>query len=831
MVDAVIRIFESTATDFRSNGLGFLSDAISCQVTEERNGEFELEMEYPITGIHYSEIMSRRILVAKSNPYSNPQPFRIYEVTKPINGKVTIYAEHISYDLSGIPLNPFSATNIQEALIGLKNNAMINCPFNFLSDKTTTANFSITLPVSIRSMLGGVEGSILDIYRGEYEFDGFDVKLWNNRGLDRGATIRYGKNMTGLEQNENVSDLYTAVIPYWYSDIDEEEDDKLVRGGIVQCPGTYNFQRIFVLDCSYDFQNKPTVEQLNQFAESYINNNNVGIPKISIDVSFVNLSDSEEYQQLAALTTVHLCDTVTVEYVDLGIKATGKCIKTKYNVLKDVYNSIEIGDAKPSLVTTIVANNDKLADDFKKGIITNMNMSSEEYDKKLNETYTDLIDVMGSGFEDLTTLIETSAAEETTKRDQAIANATKTITGNLGGYIVLHSSTNADYPDEILIMDNPDITKAQKIWRWNKSGLGYSTTGYNGTYGLAITQDGSIVADYIKSGALDAALITTGFLNAGIIRGGTLLLGGQSNTYGTLVLHDAKGNVIGNWTKDGIYAEGDLILAKKLSNVNHVAKMGEVTHLRNGIVSETEMGLSIDNLMYLTANGLYGNNSFNIQPIFDVSQKGSMDYIDMTLSSGPIGATEAGQIGTFAYFGLTHWSGGTTGLTFLSYTPKMGLKLAGRVSMNGFGSDGLFMYALIQSSSSPNAVFVEDIQNDGKYYRLLRSTSSSIRYKKNVRDMTDDDISDLYKIQPVFAEFKDGYIQESDERYHVQHPMFIAENIDEYLPEAVDHNENGEPENWNVRILIPAMFQMIKSQKEQIDTLMRRVEELERKEL
>ena len=231
MVDTMITLHESTETSFTTNGLGTLSDAITCEVTEERNGEFELEIEYPVTGIRYKELQLRRIIMAKPNPYSDPQPFRIYAITKPINGIVTINAEHISYDMSGYPVSAFAADTVQNAFINMKSASAVDCPFSFSTDKTTTANMTVLKPSSMRSLLGGVDGSILDVYGGEYEFDKFNVKLWNKRGADRGVSIRYGKNLTDLKQEENCSSVYTGVYPFWYSEQEGlvQLDEKIVK--------------------------------------------------------------------------------------------------------------------------------------------------------------------------------------------------------------------------------------------------------------------------------------------------------------------------------------------------------------------------------------------------------------------------------------------------------------------------------------------------------------------------------------------------------------------------------------------------------------------------
>ena len=152
MVDTMITLHESTEMSFTTNGLGALSDAITCEVTEERNGEFELEMEYPVTGIRYKELQLRRIIMAKPNPYSDPQPFRIYAITKPINGIVTINAEHISYDMSGYPVSAFAADTVQNAFINMKSASAVDCPFSFSTDKITTANMTVLKPSSMRSL-------------------------------------------------------------------------------------------------------------------------------------------------------------------------------------------------------------------------------------------------------------------------------------------------------------------------------------------------------------------------------------------------------------------------------------------------------------------------------------------------------------------------------------------------------------------------------------------------------------------------------------------------------------------------------------------------------
>lgn len=346
----MILLFEGNETDFASNGLGALQEATYCQVTQERNGVFEAEIQYPVTGLHYKDLANRKLVFVKPDPYSDAQPFRIYQITKPISGIVTLYARHIAYDLMGVPISPFSVGGVQSALQGLQSNAALPNPFTFWTDKSASATFTVESPTACWSLLGGNAGSILDVFGGEYEFDRFTVKLWNQRGSDNGVTIRYGKNLTDLKQEENISNVATGIYPYW-----KAGDGTLVElpEKIVNAPGTYDFQRVVPVNFTGDFDSQPTEIQLREKAEAYVTDNNIGVPTVSISVSFQPLEQTEEYKNLALLERVNLCDTVTVEYPALGMSAKAKCVKTVYDALVDRYVSIELGDAKSNMADII----------------------------------------------------------------------------------------------------------------------------------------------------------------------------------------------------------------------------------------------------------------------------------------------------------------------------------------------------------------------------------------------------------------------------------------------------------------------------------------------
>lgn len=448
-------LFPADAASFETQGLGALTEAISCEITEAINGEYELAMTYPASGRRYADIKNRCIIYAKPDPYRGGQPFRIYRITKPMNGVVAVYARHISYDLSGVPVLPFEASNAPAAMHGLGEHAAIQSPFTFSSTVEGGGSFAAAVPVSTRAAIGDGDGSILSVFGGELEWDGFAVRLLARRGQDTGVRIAYGKNLTGIEQDENIQNMLTGIIGYWA----DSESGEVVTSPVVKAPGTYDFDRIGTVDFSSDFDEKPTADALAQKASAYIEENGIGVPEVSISVSWVQLEQYAGGEGLSLLERVTLGDTVTVEFPALGVDATARVVKTVYDALRDRYASADIGSIQANIATTIAG-------------------QQQEIQKR----------------------------PTTSAMQQAVSNATNWITGNNGGYVVFQRNAQGQ-PYEILIMDQPTIDTATKVWRWNSGGLGYSDTGYNGPYTTAITQDGAIVADFITTGTLNAALV------------------------------------------------------------------------------------------------------------------------------------------------------------------------------------------------------------------------------------------------------------------------------------------------------------------------------------
>lgn len=470
-------LYAKNESTFTHNGIGFLKDATKCTVTEERNGSYECSLQYPITGQWYDQITEGCIIKAKANDTSEPQLFRIYKSSKPLKGIVTYSAEHISYDLNGIPTLGFSVENVtpQAAITRAIQDAGLPSAFTAISDISTLNSSTVLTPCSVRAILGGQAGSVLDVWGGEFEFDNFVVKLHKQRGSDRGVSIEYGKNLKDLKQEANIADCYTHLMPYARYSQDGEGDEKIevyvyLSEKVLSLNNAENIghSKAYIMDFTDRFGEGEAVteEALRAKATAYAAAAELGVPKVNITVSFIQLWQTEEYKNIAPLERVMMCDTVAVRFSKLGVTARAKVIKTTYNTLEEKYDSVELGDAKSS--------------------------------------FADTVNKQQAAIEEIKTSVQKGQAAATEQLKKAIANATSLITGHSGGYVVLNP---AEKPQEILILDAPTLEEAVNVWRWNSGGLGYSSTGYNGEYALAMTMNGAIVADFINAGILNGALL------------------------------------------------------------------------------------------------------------------------------------------------------------------------------------------------------------------------------------------------------------------------------------------------------------------------------------
>lgn len=473
-------LYAASETDFTTNGIGLLTDAVSCTVTEERNGAYEATLVYPAKGHLAEYIAEDAIIKAKANDTDEPQLFRIYKSGKQIGSNTTWNAEHISYELTGNPVERFSISgvNAEQALNSLLAAAVFKHKYTAISDITTVNSTSIADVVSVRKALGGVEGSILDTWGGEYHFNNYRIELLKERGTDNGVTIKYGKNLTDAKQERNIANIVTAIFPYAKYTPEGEESEvyvslkekTLVHAGAAD----YAYKRCEIVDFSSEWESGTiiTEDMLRAKAEAYLEKISTE-PDINITLSYAQLKKTKDYKNIQIMESVALCDTVTVRIDKLQIEATAKIVKAKYDSLKERYDTMEIGSVRTNLTKQLTATQQEVTESIKK------NQTRAEQIKKQIE--------------------------------QTIVDVTAAITGNSGGYVVLYPEKN---PQEIYILDQPELSKAKNVWRWNLAGLGHSSTGVNGKFTTAITADGQIVANFITAGELTGAILKAGTVYA-----------------------------------------------------------------------------------------------------------------------------------------------------------------------------------------------------------------------------------------------------------------------------------------------------------------------------
>ncbi|MBE6811345.1 MAG: hypothetical protein E7523_00510 [Ruminococcaceae bacterium] len=469
-------LYKANATNFKTYGIGTLTDCTFCEVTEERNGSYELVLKYPTNGPLYTEIQTERLIKAKPNDTSDNQLFRIYRITTPIENIITVYAQHISYDLCNIAELIWSDENMSAPLVMNKIFSNTATTHNFIcsTDYSSSKPFSVSRPQSVRACLGGAEGSMLSLWGGEFEWDNFHIIHHQGRGTKTGVVIEYGKNLTALEHENDNTALYTDILPFAVSS-DMDGNETVVTLSEVLLPvvdTSLTTRKTLIKDFSDSFSEgeELTESALRSKANTYIENNALGTVIPNIKVSFEPLWKYPEYATV--LERVSLCDTLLVRHSKLGLKAKAKVITTVYDTLSEKYVSITLGASGANLLHTI----SEVQENTDKAVA-----KVERFPKLMNA---------------------------------AIERATGLITGQSGGYVVINTYSENGQPYELLILDNPDINTAVNVWRWNVGGLGFSSNGYNGPYTTAITSGGEIVADFITSGTLVANIIKAGVLQS-----------------------------------------------------------------------------------------------------------------------------------------------------------------------------------------------------------------------------------------------------------------------------------------------------------------------------
>lgn len=358
-------LYKPNETKFDHNGLGMLSACIYCEVLENTSGVFELSMQYPTDGIHFEKIKPGCIVKAKADNDRKPQLFRIYSIGKTMAKTSNIFARHVSYDLNWWPVKPFVIEKRNDDLIGggfiwhyspkdifdaIPESSVLNFPYAFYTDvedhidgkytsSATTAKYILN---DVRSKFGG-----------NYEFDNFDVKLLKQRGKNSGFSIKYGKNLTDMKQEENCADVFTGVYPFWYGTVNGTETLVELPERIVYADGIYDFTKVKMLDFSKAWTTPPSESDMRYSTQNYIKENKIGIPVVSLTVSFVQLAQWGGYEHLKKFENIGLYDIVNVEFLEMGVSATASVSEIVFDSIAERTKSVSLGQAVPNIADTI----------------------------------------------------------------------------------------------------------------------------------------------------------------------------------------------------------------------------------------------------------------------------------------------------------------------------------------------------------------------------------------------------------------------------------------------------------------------------------------------
>ena len=479
--------------DFLDNGLAVLTDCTKCLVTEERNGAYTLEMQYPANGRHYDLIAEDCILLAKPNPDDEPQPFRLYKSGLTMSGVTTWYGEHVVYFANDVPIEPIETTSTTPAgaFAKISAAAAVENPFTFSTTLSTETSFGLAVPTPLKKVLGGVDGSVLDQFGGEYHYNKWKIELLKSRGADRGFSISYGKNLTDITQERNLTKITTAIFPFWKSSADGDNTLVTLPEKIVALDTAPEYGHVHckTIDFSEDFESAPSVDTLRAYAKAYLKKSGIAEPVVSITLKYAQLVKKKQGAVITGLASASLCDTVSVEFPRYGISVKAKIVKVVYNTLKERYEEAEIGEAKSRLSQTV--NNDRVDPDE---IVKKATTDSKK-------TAADLID---------------AASKE----------IIESVTGSNGGYVVQRPAQN---PQETLYMDTPDITTAKNIMRLNKDGIAFSTNGIGGPYTGALAINGKWFSQFIATWELTANIIKAGILQDAVGKNSINLDTGEVN--------------------------------------------------------------------------------------------------------------------------------------------------------------------------------------------------------------------------------------------------------------------------------------------------------------
>lgn len=444
-------LFSHDATSFTTHGIGDLMETTACESIVNAEGEYELELQYPADGPMIPNLLINNIIVAKVDDHGSKQAFRIYGISKAINSLVTVKCQHLSYDLSCAPTMHYESTTCSNALFELKTHAVggIADPFSFHTDipdsqqaENQDRKFKMEEATTVRAALLDGDDSIKGCWGGDLVFDNYSVSLLKVAGADRGVLVEYGIDLMEMEQEENISEMITGVLPYWKGreeGDDADAEDKIIYGTIQYASGTFQRQRIIPLNVTEYYPNNtssPTTAEIEQTARDWMQANEVGQPVINLTLSYAHLKKD-----------VRLHDAITVRFVKIGIDVKAKVISYKYDVLKERCIEVEVGSVKPSILFSL-----EDASRLKRGLIPPKRIANNSITSDHIENYGISGSNLGSGSVGSRAIEEEAVTEDkigqwavtTDKIGSLAVTAAKIQNGAVGNVQLANSSVTHD---------------------------------------------------------------------------------------------------------------------------------------------------------------------------------------------------------------------------------------------------------------------------------------------------------------------------------------------------------------------------------------------------
>lgn len=456
---SLVYVYEEMPADLETNGHALIDWADLPEINRILNGDYTFYGNYSLDGQNVEYLKEDNFIRAEDED-GKMKYFEIKKVTKNLNS-FSITGRAIGYMLSRNFIESSFTQNGTGSIImsRLKAALAFEQPFSFESDIQTVHQFTVKQTNPVDAVIGSNNGNenLASITAGELDMDNYRFRLLSRIGKDNGYRVDLGVNLESIEEEIDGNYYNSLYLIGGVPEGDYDEDKEPITYKYLELTGVTDKNRRIG---KYENSELTTVADLKKWGQTKFDVDRVHEPSITHTVSMVQLENTMEYEDLYDdIARLHFGDTCYCKVAKLGIEVAERMIEYTWYPTLGKYKSVTLGN---------------------------------DIEFYTNATATE------------TAKLRQKVESRTELMVEAVRNASSWITGTKGGYVRMRPEKA---PSEILIMDKPSVADAQKVWRWNLGGLGYSKNGVNGPYGLAMTQDGAIVADFITAGILSGILV------------------------------------------------------------------------------------------------------------------------------------------------------------------------------------------------------------------------------------------------------------------------------------------------------------------------------------